>query len=204
MQRFARRFVVALVPVLSLLGGCGEAPTPMAAPHASLALPAEASPRFSTTGGGGTADLRQVARYTVPPSDTVGFVKSWIGPKGGVVRFPGNFVIEVPAGAVDRVTMFEIHVSRSGPENGYVVGEFKPHQNFLRTVFVELPLKNTTAEGGAASVLWWNSASASWVNVGGTATRDGQRVRTEVKHFSTYATTGNGASAGSTTLTAGG
>jgi hypothetical protein len=54
-------------------------------------------------------------------------------------------------------------------------------------VSIELPYAGTSIEGTSApTVVWWNEG---WVNVGGTVTADGQRLRTTTDHFSTYGTT---------------
>ena len=189
MQRFARVVLVTLMPVLALVAGCSDARSPVADANASVAMAPEKALRFSTSPAAGAVDLSQLATYRVPPSDTIGFIRQYVYPnRAASLRFPGGFGIDVPAGAVDKGTWFEIRVRRSQTIKNYVFAEFSPHQYFLRPVTVIVPVRNTTAEGSPTSVLWWNDASNSWVNVGGKLTADGVSIAAEVPHFTVYGT----------------
>lgn len=176
MRRTFRSFLLSTAALAGLLAaGCTDAGTPTAAAPG-------AAPVFSE------ADVDIIARFKVRPQSTYGWAKAWIGPAGGRLDFLG-FAIEVPAGAVDRVTLFTIQVpqDRTGAER--VMAEFGPHNRaFLKPVVIELPLHNTTLEDASAAgtIVWWNEA---WVDVGAAVTADGQRLRTSVDHFSTYGTT---------------
>jgi hypothetical protein len=145
------------------------------------------------------SQLNPLARFHTRPQVTMAWAKKWIGPEGGRLDFMG-FAIDVPAGAVDRVTMFSLKLpmDRSGSE--HVVAEFGPHTvTFKRPVAIEFPYSGTTIEGAPApAVVWWNGG---WVNMGGAVTRDGQRLRTTTDHFSTYGTT---SVQGTTFVTSGG
>ncbi|HLM67583.1 MAG TPA: hypothetical protein VK358_08660, partial [Longimicrobium sp.] len=138
--------------MLSVLGtGCSEA--------ARAPLSAEpAGPSLSTS------DMQPLARFHKKPQVTVAWAKAWIGPAGGRLDFMG-FAIEVPAGAVDKVTMFSIRLPVDPNGSEHVLAEFGPHQvPFARPVAIELPYRGTTIEGTAApTVVWWNNG---WTNVG--------------------------------------
>ena len=183
-----RRFGLSLALLLSLSGtGCSDAArTPLSAEPSGPSL--------------STSDMQPLARFNKKPPVTVAWAKKWIGPAGGRLDFMG-FAIDVPAGAVDKVTMFSIRLPVDPNGSEHVLAEFGPHNTrFARTVSIELPYRGTSIEGTfAPSVVWWNG---EWVNVGGTVTRDGLRLRTATDHFSTYATLD--ARGGGTMLTSGG
>ncbi len=181
MHRISRSLVAALLPLLALAAGCGESASPTAAPDATA----------RAARGGGAPDLSRVAMLRSRPQVTAGWAKAWIGPQGGRVDFAG-FAIEVPAGAVERVTMFTIRIPLDREGSDRAIAEFGPHNvAFLKPVFIELPYKNTDVAGSPTQVLWWNEADADWVGMGGTITADGLRVRTGTPHFSTYGTQGD-------------
>ena len=183
-----RRFGIWLALFLSVLGtGCSEAArAPLSAEPAGPAL--------------STSDMQPLARFRTKPQVTIAWAKKWIGPEGGRLDFLG-FAIEVPAGAVDKVTMFSIRLPVDPSGSEHVLAEFGPHAvPFARPVTIELPYSGTTIEGTTApTVVWWNEG---WVNMGGTVTADGLRLRTSTDHFSTYGTTD--ASRGGTFVTSGG
>jgi hypothetical protein len=183
-----RRLGLSLALFLSVLGtGCSDAArAPLAAEPAGPSL--------------STGDMQPLARFYKKPQVTVAWAKAWIGPAGGRLDFMG-FAIEVPAGAVDKVTMFSIRLPVDPNGSEHVLAEFGPHAvPFARPVSIELPYRGTTIEGTAApTVVWWNNG---WTNVGGAVTADGQRLRTSTDHFSTYGTTD--ARGGGTMLTSGG
>jgi hypothetical protein len=172
-----------------LVAGCADAGSPLAA--------RQGAPSYNS---GGTPDVAALARFRQTPQVTIAWAKKWIGPEGGRLDFYG-FAIEVPAGAVDKVTMFSIRlpVDPQGAER--VVAEFGPHgRQFDRPVAIELPLRGTTVDAAAApTIVWWNNA---WVNMGASVTSDGLRLRTLTDHFSTYGTTD--AARGGTMVTSGG
>ena len=130
-------------------------------------------------------EITKLARFRSKPQVTIAWAKKWIGPAGGRLDFLG-FAIEVPAGAVDKVTMFTIRLPVDPQGSEYVVAEFGPHnQDFAKPVAIELPFRNTTLEGStyAPTIVWWNDA---WQDMGAQITADGVRVRTLTSHFSTY------------------
>ena len=166
----------AALALTVLAAGCVDAPSPLAA--------RAGEPAFNT----GTApDMNALARFNTKPQITIAWAKKWIGPEGGRLDFYG-FAIEVPAGAVDKVTQFSIRLPIDPHGSERVVAEFAPHnQQFNKPVAIELPYDNTTIEGSSTpKVVWWNDA---WVNIGGTVTADGLRLRALTDHFSTYGTT---------------
>lgn len=172
-----RKLGVAFTLAVSFLAaGCADAASPLA--------PGQAGPAFST---GASPDVAALAKFRNTPHVTIAWAKKWIGPQGGRLDFMG-FAIEVPAGAVDRVTMFTIRlpVDPHGAER--VMAEFGPHNSdFARPVAIELPLRGTSIDAsGTPTIVWWNDG---WVNMGATVTADGQRLRTLTDHFSTYGTT---------------
>jgi len=169
-----RRLGISLALLLTLLGaGCtdaGDAPL----------FPGPDGPSLSS------GDLDELARFERAPQVPATAARKWIGPAGGRLEFMG-FAIDVPAGAVDRSTLFTLRlpVERTGSE--HVVAEFGPRSvRFRRPIAIELPYRGTTIEGAASPVVvWW---SGDWVPMGGTVTRDGH-LRTTTDHFSTYGTT---------------
>jgi len=172
-----RRFGFALALVLSVLGaGCADAGSPLAA--------RQGAPAFNTGAG---PDMAALARFRQSPQITIAWAKQWIGPEGGRLDFYG-FAIEVPAGAVDKVTMFTIRLPVDPNAAEHVVAEFGPHNvQFNRPVAIELPYRGTSIETSVApTIVWWNS---TWVDMGATVTGDGLRLRTLTDHFSTYGTT---------------
>ncbi len=168
-------FTFALA-VSVLFAGCADAGSPLAA--------RQGAPAFNT---GTSPDMAALARFRQTPQITIAWAKKWIGPEGGRLDFYG-FAIEVPAGAVDKVTMFSIRLPVEPHAAERVVAEFGPHNvQFARPVAIELPFRGTSIEASATpTVVWWNS---TWVDMGASVTADGQRLRTLTDHFSTYGTT---------------
>jgi hypothetical protein len=166
-------FVLALLLAVSGVGCAPDAESPL--------VPGPAGPSLST------GDMDVLARFRSKPQITIAWAKKWIGPEGGRLDFYG-FAIEVPAGAVDKVTMFSIRLPVDPQGSEHVVAEFGPHAvQFGQPVAIELPFRNTSIEGsGAPTVVWWNEG---WVDMGASVTADGMRLRTLTDHFSTYGTT---------------
>lgn len=185
-----RKFGISLALFLSVLGtGCSEAArAPLAAEPAVPAGPALS-----------LSDMYPLARFRDKPQVTIAWAKKWIGPAGGRLDFMG-FAIDVPAGAVDKVTMFSIRLPVDPDGSDHVVAEFGPHAvPFAKPVYIEMPYRGTTIEGTVdPTVVWWNGG---WTDVGGTVTADGARLRTSTDHFSTYGTTD---ARGTTFVTSGG
>ncbi|HYW11734.1 MAG TPA: hypothetical protein VE871_07235 [Longimicrobium sp.] len=183
-----RRLGLSLALFLSVLStGCSDAArTPLSAEPTGPSL--------------STSDMQPLARFNKKPQVNVAWAKKWIGPEGGRLDFMG-FAIEVPAGAVSKVTMFSIRLPVDPNGSEHVLAEFGPHAvPFARPVVIELPYRGTSIEGTAApTIVWWNEG---WTNVGATLTGDGLRLRTVTDHFSTYATLD--ARGGGTMLTSGG
>lgn len=169
--------VTLLAAMLCIAPACSDLP--------SASAPA-ATARNST---GGQPDLSRIAVFRKTPNITIGWAKAWIGPEGGRLDFYG-FAIDVPAGAVDRPTMFTINLPVDPKSAEHVMAEFGPHNvTFARPVHIELPYGGTSIEGAVSpEIVWWSPESV-WVDMGGTITADGARLRVEVPHFSTYATT---------------
>jgi hypothetical protein len=184
-----RKLGITLTLAVSFLAaGCADAGSPLAA--------RQGAPAFSTSS---SPDVASLAKFRQTPQVTIAWAKKWIGPEGGRLDFYG-FAIEVPAGAVDKVTMFSIRLPVDPQGAEHVVAEFGPHnQQFARPVAIELPLRGTTIESSAVpTIVWWDN---TWVNMGASVTADGQRLRTLTDHFSTYGTTEN---RGGTMVTSGG
>jgi hypothetical protein len=168
-------FTLALA-VSVLAAGCADAGSPLAA--------RQGAPAFNT---GSSPDLTKLARFRQTPQITIAWAKKWIGPEGGRLDFYG-FAIEVPAGAVDKVTQFSIRLPIDPQGSEHVMAEFGPHNTqFARPVAIELPFRGTSIEASATpTIVWWDDV---WVDMGATPTGDGQRLRTLTDHFSTYGTT---------------
>jgi hypothetical protein len=162
--------------VLVAVAGCADAAQPVA--------PVVGEPSLSSSSG---PDLSQLARFQTRPQVTIAWAKKWIGPEGGRLDFLG-FAIDVPAGAVDRVTQFTIKLPVDPKGGEHVVAEFLPHgATFAKPVGIELPYSGTTLVGSSSpTIVWWNGV---WVDMGASVTSDGQRLRTLTDHFSTYGTT---------------
>lgn len=190
MGSIIRKLGITLTLAVSFLAaGCADAGNPLTAP--------QGAPAFST---GASPDMARLAKFRNTPQITIAWAKKWIGPEGGRLDFYG-FAIEVPAGAVDKVTMFSIRLPVDPQGSEHVVAEFGPHNaRFARPIAIELPYRGTTIEAGITpTIVWWNDG---WVNMGATVTADGQRLRTLTDHFSTYGTTD--AARGGTFVTSGG
>lgn len=189
----------SLIPVLALVlvSGCAEREVPTAI---TQAVPE--APSFSST----SADLSRLATFQQRPKVTIAWAKKWIGPEGGRLEFQG-FAIDVPAGAVDKVTQFSIRLPVEPKRSERVVAEFGPHnRQFRAPVTIEFPYAGTSVFGApGATIVWWN---AGWVDMGATVTEDGSRLRTQTDHFSTYGTTdtedGTVEARGGTVTTSGG
>lgn len=169
-----RRLGSSLALLLAVLSvGCTDGETPLSAVPAGPSL--------------STSDMEALARFRSKPQVTIAWAKKWIGPEGGRLDFMG-FAIDVPAGAVDKVTMFTLRLPVDPQGSEHVVAEFGPHAvQFKHPVAIEFPYRGTTLEGATTpTVVWWNGG---WVRMGGTVTADGQRLRTTTDHFSTYGTT---------------
>ncbi|HEU4456046.1 MAG TPA: hypothetical protein VFR81_23470 [Longimicrobium sp.] len=184
-----RPLLVVAAALLSF-AACTDAGTPL-----TLADSAGLEASFSTTETmlAPAGDLEIIARFNQTPVVTVGWAKKWIGPEGGRLEFLG-FAVDVPAGAVDRVTMFSIRVPYP-KDPGRVVAEFGPHgRKFTRPVIISFPLRNTSIEGAPdPTVVWWNNR---WEDMGGWLSSDGSRLNTYTDHFSEYGTTTASASGG--------
>ena len=118
------------------------------------------------------------------------------------MEFQG-FAIDVPAGAVDRVTKFSIRLPVDPHGSERVVAEFGPHGGeFAAPVTIELPLAGTSVEGSAsAGIFWWDGES--WSDMGGVVTVDGERIATATDHFSTYGTSDDSLMGGGVTASGG-
>jgi len=131
--------------------------------------------------------LDVLATFHTKPQITIAWAKAWIGPAGGRVDFVG-FTLIVPAGAVDKVTMFTIRLPVDPKGSEHVVAEFGPHNmQFARPVIIGFPYRGTSIEGSSSpTVVWWNNG---WVNMGGQVSADGSQLFTQTTHFSDYGTT---------------
>lgn len=181
MRLVAHRFLmIAATALLAVSAGCADGEVPTAARTVADPIIGGAS-----TSASGDPDVSQLARYDQTPVITIAWAKKWIGPEGGRLDFEG-FAIEVPAGAVDKVTQFSIRLPVDPSGSDHVLAEFGPHGTFLAPVAIELPYAGTSVYGTAATVGWWDGEA--WVDMGGGQTADGQRLRTETGHFSTFGT----------------
>jgi hypothetical protein len=184
MKRFRSLALAACAPLL-LLAGCSDGSPTGVAP-----LPAPEAAALSQ--GSAALDVSQLARFTQRPVITIAWAKKWIGPEGGRLEFQG-FVIDVPPGAVDKVTQFSIHLPVDPQGSEHVVARFGPHgATFAEKVTIELPYAGTSVFGQPGTVVWGNPSTGAWEDYGGTLTDDGKRLSTETSHFSTYGVMGGG------------
>lgn len=175
-------FLASLGAVLvAFTGGCADTPVPTAA---APVAPSASDGALLTS----ASSLDILARFNKKPQVTIAWAKKWIGPAGGRLDFQG-FAIDVPAGAVGKVTMFSIRLPVDPQGSEHVVAEFGPHgAKFAKPVTISFPYRGTTLEGASApTVVWWNSGA--WVDMGGWVTADGARLSTITDHFSEYGTT---------------
>ena len=158
-----------------LLAACGDAPVAPVTPAAS--------PQFSAAQSN---TLGKLARYKDgPPTITVRFVKKVIGPEGGSISLAG-FEAIVPAGAVSKLTNFTIRLPVDPSESTYVWASFGPHGTVFNVpVTLRVPYSGTTADDGAAHVMWFDGSE--WIQLKTTTTNDG-RLETQTGHFSDYGT----------------
>src|SRR5215207_10328343 len=164
--KFRNALLVVAATVVSLTAGCTDAGTPLspraAAPGAAFARAGATTTSTSTsTASAPTEAVAQLAFFKVKPQVTIAWAKAWIGPAGGRVDFVG-FTVIVPAGAVDKVTMFTIKLPVDPQGSEHVVAEFGPHNTtFAKPLTIGFPYRGTTVEGDAsATVVWWDNA---WV-----------------------------------------
>ncbi|CAA9362559.1 MAG: hypothetical protein AVDCRST_MAG68-4563 [uncultured Gemmatimonadetes bacterium] len=176
-----RRFLFGL-PMLALAAGCSE----MEGPQVEIAPPVEARIASTET----TLNFESVERVAAyketrtKPENL--WAKAWIGPRGGTLEYYG-FRIVVPAGAVDKVTMFTLSLPKEGTERA--MAEFGPHNvKFAQPITIELPYVGTTSEGYAPKAVWYDESTKLWTDEGGTLSADGLRVQAQVWHFSTHGT----------------
>jgi hypothetical protein len=201
--KFRNVLLAVAATVVSLTAGCSEAGTPVSpratAPAALAASKVGTSSTSSTSLTAPTGSIDVLARFRQKPQITIAWAKAWIGPGGGRIDFVG-FTLIVPAGAVDKVTMFSIRLPVDPNGSEHVVAEFGPHNtSFAKPLTIGFPYRGTTIEGDpGAAVVWWNGG---WVNMGGTVSADGSQILTSTTHFSEF---GTAAYRGGTLTTAGG
>jgi hypothetical protein len=165
---------IAAVAIALLVASCSDGPTPP--------VTTDLRPQLSSNQGG---DLEHIARYKSGSMPRFAFALRLIGPAGGTVKVAG-FEVNVPKGAVSRLTLFTILLPHDPLRDDYVWAEFGPHgQRFARPVTIKLPYQGTTSEGTAPRVLWNNAGT--WVAMPTNVTGDG-RIETKTNHFSEYGT----------------
>jgi hypothetical protein len=184
-SRFRVLLLALAASVVSFTAGCSDAGTPLDAAPARMTRGGTTTTASTDFVASGNLDI--LARFRVKPQITIAWAKAWIGPEGGRVDFQG-FTIVVPAGAVDRVTMFTIRLPVDPNGSERVVAEFGPHNVAFGTpVTVGFPVRGTSVEGNAnAHVVWWNNG---WVDMGGALSADGTQILTQTPHFSEYGVT---------------
>ena len=187
-----RNVLFAVAGTLIAVVGCTDTGTLLSSgdtahPAARLGRGTTAASTTETTFASNGSDLTVLAQFRQKPQITIAWAKAWIGPEGGRLDFQG-FSIVVPAGAVDKVTMFSIRLPVDPDGSERVVAEFGPHgAQFKTPVTLGFPYRGTTIEGNAnAHVVWWNNA---WVDMGGWISPDGSQVLTQTPHFSEMGTT---------------
>ena len=153
--KFRNALLAVAATMVSLTAGCTDAGTPLSprstAPGATFSRTGATTTETSTTElSAPTGSLAYLARFKVKPQVTIAWAKAWIGPAGGRVDFVG-FTIIVPAGAVDKVTMFTIKLPVDPQGSEHVVAEFGPHNTtFAKPLTIGFPYRGTTVEGDPA------------------------------------------------------
>jgi hypothetical protein len=184
--KFRNALLAVAASVVSLTAGCTDAGTPLS-PRAAALSPSGATTTSTSESLAAPAEaVVSLARFKVKPQVTIAWAKAWIGPAGGRIDFVG-FTVIVPAGAVDKVTMFTIKLPVDPKGSEHVVAELGPHNTqFAQPITIGFPYRGTTLEGDASgTVVWWNNG---WVPMGGTVSADGSQIFTTTSHFSTYGT----------------
>jgi len=152
----------------------------------------DSSPTAVLVRGGGAPSLQAgppahagLARFLARPSVGTSVAMAKFGPAGGRLEH-GGFVIEVPAGAVDRVTQFSIRLPAEPSGDDRVIADFGPnHTGFAVPVTIELPYAGTDAFGEEASIVRV-TPQGEWEALPTTVTADGQRLRATTTHLSEY------------------
>lgn len=129
--------------------------------------------------------LAVLATFRTRREITIAWAKKWIGAEGGRLDFQG-FSVVVPAGAVQKVTQFSIHLPVDPQGSERVVAEFGPHgAKFAQPITLGFPLRGTSIEASPSpTVLWWSGSG--WVDMGGSAAADGSQLFTTTDHFSEF------------------
>jgi hypothetical protein len=200
MRFMIQRTLLAVAAAAAMtVTGCSDAGSPLESGTAPIA-PAFARSTTTSTELAAESALDIIAKRRQTPVITIGWAKKWIGPEGGRLEFLG-YALDVPAGAVDRITQFTIRVPYP-KDPARVVAEFGPHgRKFSRPVTISFPLRGTTIERAPdPTVVWWND---QWVDMGGWISGDGTRLSTYTDHFSEYGTTTQAARGGTLTTSGG-
>ena len=182
--KFRAGLLSAAAALVFVTLGCTDAGTPVhPAPGEAAALRTQST----TESFASTSAVDILARFNQKPQITIAWAKKWIGPAGGRLDFQG-FTVVVPAGAVDKVTLFSIRLPVDPQGSEHVVAEFGPHgSKFSKPVTIGFPYRGTSIEGAPFStVVWWNNG---WIDIGGWVTADGSQIQTLTDHFSEYGTT---------------
>lgn len=199
MRFMIQRTLLAVAAAAAVMvTGCSDAGSPVETAAAPMG-PALAQSTTTELASAGELDI--IARFQNRPSITIAWAKKWIGPAGGRLEFQG-FAVEVPAGAVEKTTLFSIRLPVDPNGSERVVAEFGPHgSRFKRPVIVSFPLAGTTIAGATdPTVVWWNNG---WVDMGAWTSADGSRLNTYTDHFSEYGTTTQTARGGTLTTSGG-
>ena len=194
MKGWARSGALALLASIAVMS-CTDAPTteaPLAPSFGVSASPGKSGVATSNAPGQqkknaqAEPDTSVLARLKPGRARPAEVANAVIGPEGGSVRL-GDFEIVVPAGAVDKTTVFRIKTPADPNGAEYSYAEFDPSGTFLLPVTIRLPLDNTQPEPGdeEASVVWWTGTE--WVPLPSRRTDDG-RIEAETSHFSVYGT----------------
>ena len=187
-SRFRFLLLAVAATAVSFTAGCSEGGTPVSsAPGGGVRYAKVGSATTTTSDVGAASNLGILATFRVKPQITIAWAKAWIGPAGGRLDFQG-FTIVVPAGAVDKVTLFSIKLPVDPNGSERVVAEFGPHNvAFRQPITIGFPYRGTSIEGTSGShVVWWDNG---WVDMGGQVSADGTQIFTQTPHFSEYGTT---------------
>lgn len=201
---FRMVMAAALASLVSLTASCADGgPASLTGPQ-DAAMVARSMDRALERPSLERPSLERLARFRVKPQVRIAWAKKWIGPEGGRLEFEG-FAVDVPAGAVSKVTQFSIRLPVDPQGSERVLAEFGPHGSTFRVpVTIEFPYRGTSIEASSdATVVWWSGKRDGWMDVGGTPTADGLRLRATTTHFSTFGTATQDR-AGGTMTTSGG
>ena len=189
------------IPVVDDGTGSGGVPEDIPADGSVAPVGGPKDPEYELpTGGGDGASLIEGLDLSTPTllpegsPDLVGGLLEGVVEAGHVITTVDSedggrlehsiFSVDVPSGAVDASTQFELKVEENA---GVRVSLFPEGLQFSRPVKLSMDLSEIVGfEGPGMTVYWWDPAEGEWVNIGGEWDNDTRTLSIELWHFSDY------------------